>query len=100
MRYPPVVSLVSATVRARTQAAAMSDAAILLQRVRQVNVPGLEILGPAPAPLTKLRSEYRVQILLKGTGRRHMREALLAAVRSRPEIARRTVVDVDPVNVL
>jgi len=47
-----------------------------------------------------LRGEYRAQFLLKSTNRKGMREALLAALAARPEIARRTTVDVDPVSVL
>ena len=37
---------------------------------------GFAILGPAPAPLTKLRGEHRAQFFLKGTSRKAMREAL------------------------
>ena len=52
---------------------------------------GLRVLGPAPAPLGKLRGEYRAQLLLKGTNRRRMREALQAALAARPELQRRVV---------
>ena len=38
------------------------------------------MLGPAPAPLGKLRGEYRAQLLIKGTNRKRMREALQAAL--------------------
>ena len=58
------------------------------------------MLGPAPAPLGKLRGEYRAQLLVKGTRRRQMREALIAAIAARPDLARRAVVDIDPVSVL
>ena len=37
------------------------------------------ILGPAPAPLTKLRGEHRAQFFLKGTSRKAMREAIQLA---------------------
>jgi primosomal protein N' (replication factor Y) len=58
------------------------------------------VLGPAPAPLGRLRGEYRMQLLVKSTNRKLMRETLLAAIASRPDVARRTTVDVDPVSVL
>jgi primosomal protein N' (replication factor Y) len=61
---------------------------------------GLKVLGPAPAPIGKLRGEYRAQILVKGAHRKRMREALQAAIAARPELLRRVVVDVDPVSVL
>ena len=55
---------------------------------------------PAPAPLGRLRGEYRAQMLIKGTNRKRMREALTSVFAERPDLARRTVVDVDPVSVL
>ena len=60
----------------------------------------LHVLGPAPAPLGKLRGEYRAQLLIKGSSRRTMREALQRALASRTDLQRRVVVDVDPVAIL
>ena len=101
MRYPPAVSVINAIVRGRTFAAAMDDAADLAARMRQREEPGeFRVLGPAPAPLGKLRGEYRAQLLMKSPNRRKMREALQAAIAHRPELARRTTIDVDPLSVL
>ena len=102
MRYPPVVSLVNAVVRSRTFSGAMDDAADLVEKVRlcEGNGRDLRVLGPAPAPLGRLRGEYRAQLLIKGTNRRQIREALQAALGARPELQRRVVVDVDPLSVL
>jgi primosomal protein N' len=58
------------------------------------------VLGPAPAALSRIKDEYRAQFFLKGTQRRAMREALLAALAARPDLKRRTIVDVDPVTVI
>ena len=102
MRYPPLVALINIVVRSRTFAGAMDDAAGVAQTVRESDAERreLKVLGPAPPPLGRLRGEYRAQVLLKGANRRRMREALLAAIRGRPEVARRTTVDVDPLSVL
>ena len=102
MRYPPMVSLVNAVVRARTFSGAMDDAADLVQKLRASNGDrgDLRVLGPAPAPLGKLRGEYRVQFLIKGTNRKRIREALQSALASRPDLQRRVVVDIDPLSVL
>jgi primosomal protein N' (replication factor Y) len=102
MRYPPVVLLINTVVRSRTFSGAMDDAADLVRRVRQETAGSreLRVLGPAPAPLGRLRGEYRAQLLVKGTNRKQMREALLRALKARPDIQRRAVVDVDPLNVL
>lgn len=102
MRYPPTVSLINTIVRAKTFGGAMQDAAELVARLRAASAEGRQfrVLGPAPAPLGRLRGEYRVQFLVKGANRRQMREALMAVVASRPELSRRTTVDVDPLSVL
>jgi primosomal protein N' (replication factor Y) (superfamily II helicase) len=101
MRYPPAVSVINAIVRGRTYAGAMDDAADIVARMRQREEHGeFRVLGPAPAPLGKLRGEYRAQLLVKSPNRRKMREALQAVIADRPELARRTTIDVDPLSVL
>jgi primosomal protein N' (replication factor Y) (superfamily II helicase) len=58
------------------------------------------VLGPAPAPLGRLRGEHRAQIFIKGTQRTAMRKTLITLLDGRPELKRRTIVDVDPMTVL
>ena len=58
------------------------------------------VLGPAPAPLTKLRGEHRAQVFLKGWNRGDMRAAMREALTALPEVKRRAIVDVDPLSVL
>jgi primosomal protein N' len=58
------------------------------------------VLGPAQAPLSRLKGEHRAQFFVKGTHRTAMRESLVAVLDARPEIKRRTIVDVDPMSVL
>ena len=69
-------------------------------RRREAREP-VEILGPAPAPIARLRNRYRWQILLKGANR----PALLATARRAVALmprgrAARIHVDVDPYNML
>jgi primosomal protein N' (replication factor Y) len=99
MQYPPAVALVNAVVRGRTLHAAQRDAADLVQLVRRSGAP-YRVLGPAPAPLSRLKGEHRAQFFMKGSHRGPMRQALLAALAARPDIKRRTVVDIDPMSVL
>jgi primosomal protein N' (replication factor Y) (superfamily II helicase) len=101
MRYPPVVALINTIVRSRTPARAMEDAGDLVQRLRKAaRQRDFGVLGPAPAPLARLRGQYRAQFLMKGTSRNLMRESLLAALAARPDLQRQVMVDVDPLNVL
>jgi primosomal protein N' (replication factor Y) len=101
LRYPPFVALVNAVVRGRTFDEAMrlaQDLATALASRAQAGA--FVVLGPAPAPLTRLRGEHRVQIFLKGSRRESMRQAMRAALAALPDVRRRVVVDVDPLSVL
>jgi len=101
MRYPPALALVNAIVRGKTFEQAMRDAGDLAARlVTAAAASDFRVLGPAPAPLGKLRGEYRAQILVKGSHRPAMRQALLDAIAVAPDLARRVTVDVDPVTMM
>ena len=101
MRYPPVVALVNVVVRGRSFEEAMQTANALAMKLEPFAVTGnFKILGPAPAPLVRLRGEHRVQFFLKGARRADMRNALKTMLAEMPETRRKITVDVDPVNVL
>jgi primosomal protein N' (replication factor Y) len=101
MRYPPVLAMINIVVRGRTFDEAMGDAREITRRLEPAAAGGgFAILGPAPAPLGKLRGEHRVQFFLKGGKRATMREALKTVLAGFPEVRRRVSVDVDPLTVL
>ncbi|HWQ00327.1 MAG TPA: primosomal protein N', partial [Vicinamibacterales bacterium] len=99
MRYPPAVAMINVIVRGAALGDAMSLAADLAAAVRR-RARDFRVLGPAPAPLVRLRGEHRAQFFLKGTHRAAMRSALRAALDELPGAARRTTIDVDPLSVL
>ena len=98
MHYPPSLSMINVVVKGRTLDAAMRDAQSLADNVRQAKAG--QVLGPAPAAIAKVKDEFRAQFFIKGTRRKAMREAIVAAVAARPDLRRRTIVDVDPVSVI
>jgi primosomal protein N' (replication factor Y) len=101
MRYPPFFALINGVVRGRTFDDAMQQAREIVRRLEPATAAGrFTVLGPAPAPLARLRGEHRVQFLLKGMRRSDMRSALLQVVTAMPEIRRRLTIDVDPLSVL
>ena len=64
---------------------------------------GLKILGPAEAPVPKLKSEFRYQLLIKAVDRKRLNETLRELRRFTEE--RRwsptaLVIDVDPLTLL
>jgi primosomal protein N' (replication factor Y) len=101
MAYPPSGALLNLLVRARDPGAGAREADAIGRSLRE-SAPGqYRVLGPARAPLARLRGEHRFQILLKGR-RQAMRAAVLATLTARygssrwPGIA----IDVDPVSVM
>jgi primosomal protein N' (replication factor Y) len=101
MRYPPTVALVNVVVRGRTFEEAMGTANDAVHRLKPLMASGgFVLLGPAPAPLVRLRGEHRVQFFLKGARRAEMRNALKTMLTEMPDVRRRMTIDVDPLNVL
>jgi primosomal protein N' (replication factor Y) len=99
MHYPPVVGLINVVVKGKSLEQAMADAMDLASRVRRDDRHG-RVIGPAPAALSKVKDEYRVQFFIKGAQRRNLRRALERALADRPDLRRKVIVDVDPVSVM
>jgi primosomal protein N' (replication factor Y) len=97
MHYPPDTSLINVVVRAASLETAMRDAGDLAARVRQYGAG--QVLGPSPAAVARVKQSYRAQFFVKGRRRRAIREAVVAAIEARPDLKRRTIVDVDPASV-
>src|SRR6185312_3366578 len=91
MRYPPVVALINVVVKAKTRQGAMEDAGEIASALRLPGFDAFRVLGPAPAPLGRLKEEHRAQLFIKGTQRNAMRKALLTVLESRPELKRRAI---------
>jgi primosomal protein N' (replication factor Y) len=99
MHYPPATALINVFVKGRSLETAMAGALDLATRARQ-HQPHGRVIGPAPAALSKIKDEYRAQFFIKGTRRAAMRQAVERALDERPDLKRRTIVDVDPMSVI
>jgi primosomal protein N' (replication factor Y) len=101
MAYPPAAALLNLVLRSRDPRRGASDAEAVARRLKEWAAGHYRVLGPALAPLARLRQEHRFQILLKGQ-RRAMREAVQRALVERygevrwPGVA----VDVDPMSIM
>lgn len=60
----------------------------------------VEVLGPAAAPLARLRNRYRYRFLLRAKDRTQLRQALLVIARAPSHHKVRRVVDIDPQSML
>jgi primosomal protein N' (replication factor Y) (superfamily II helicase) len=104
MRYPPFVALINVLIRHSEFAKASSVAAELARLVKAADSENLlRVLGPAPAPLSRLKGEHRLQVLIKTRYRRQAREALDAAMLTLKESGvdlKMVNVEVDPVSLM
>ncbi len=107
LNYPPFSRLVQLRLEGPSAQEVQSKARLLGQRLRErqrqnsAALTTIEILGPAPAPIEKLRGRYRWQILLKANKRQPLLEFADQARHILPRSHRtRLYVDVDPYSML
>ena len=102
--YPPFASLMRTVVHAENEVAAKEAAELLARAARAVIPKGveIEILGPAPAPLAKLRGRYRFMLLAKGRDTAMLRRVALAQQDAAKRLSRNVAMALDarPVNML
>jgi len=100
MRYPPFSAMANVLVRSEKKEMAMrlsSELAILLTPPPEK----LRVMGPAEAPVARVKNEYRYQFLIKAASRTALNE-LLQRIRwfalERKWGATALVIDVDPLS--
>jgi primosomal protein N' (replication factor Y) len=99
--FPPFSRLILLQLCHRDEATASRQAELLVGQMKDVK--GVSVLGPAPAPLARLRKDYRYHILLKGKNPTELRAVLnkgLHYVQTTNPKGIRLIVDVDPQNVI
>ncbi|HEY4879841.1 MAG TPA: primosomal protein N' [Candidatus Acidoferrales bacterium] len=99
LHYPPFTALASILVRDRKIENAIRWSRALAEYFAPFENRGVKILGPAAAPLARLKKEYRFQFLLKSPQRSALSKALSGALdfcdaKEIPQTA--VIVDVDP----
>ncbi len=102
--YPPFGHMIRIVVRgASVEATEMVIDAIAkhLQQAADATGVRLRLLGPAPAPLAKLRGKHRYHMLLQSTDPQGLRAVVLQATANiEPPDDVQWVVDVDPLQML
>lgn len=96
---PPFGRLAALVVSGPNEAAARAAAVDLARRAPRV--PGLLVLGPAPAPLALVRGRYRFRLLVRGPRPRALNAVVAPWVAAaRPPAGVRIQVDIDPYDFL
>jgi primosomal protein N' (replication factor Y) len=101
--YPPYGHIVRIIVRSIDERAAADWAGHVVERLRQeaTALPLIRVLGPAPAPISRLRDRFRWHLQVHGpdgVGLRALVARATAGLRTPDDVA--WVIDVDPVDML
>jgi len=102
MRYPPFSAMANLLVRAGKQEDALRMSTELGHRLTPAP-EDMKIMGPAEAPVVRLKAEYRYQLLIKSGSRKALNALLNAArdfTRERKWPATALVIDVDPLTLI
>jgi primosomal protein N' (replication factor Y) (superfamily II helicase) len=101
LHYPPFAALANLIVRDRRIENAIRWSRLLAKYFAPFENRGVKILGPAAAPLSKLRREYRFQFVLKSPQRSALSSVLsgcldFSAKNEIPDAG--VIIDVDPIS--
>ncbi|HXT63200.1 MAG TPA: primosomal protein N' [Pyrinomonadaceae bacterium] len=103
-QYPPFVALALLLTRHTD----VNRAHEIAQQVRKALVEAdtqrsCRILGPAPAPLARLRNEFRFHVLLKSRSRKQMRDVIdraLTMLEGAGQDLRHVSLEIDPISMM
>ncbi|MBI2615114.1 MAG: hypothetical protein HYW52_05475 [Gemmatimonadetes bacterium] len=106
--YPPHVALANVVIsgtREQAVARGAAEAAQWLRGLVEARRAPVEVVGPAPAPLARIKQRWRWHLVLRSPDRRWVGRLLRYAARRAPHAGRgggpvRVVFDRDPVSLL
>ena len=107
LTYPPFSHFARILLKGTSDSSTMKSAdelTSILNAFQEAHFPDLEVMGPAPAPLARIKNYYRWQILLKAVDPVHIKELVkMAFTRLPSQITKDEVavtVDMDPMSIL
>lgn len=103
--YPPFARLINLTISHEEEDRAIELARRLGGKLKERGLKHerrapMQFVGPAPAPLARLRKQWRYHLLLKGERIDQLRDALLGALEALGDDAAHVTVDVDPLDMM
>ncbi|MBU0481643.1 MAG: primosomal protein N' [Proteobacteria bacterium] len=105
LKFPPFSRLINLRIEGQNEEAVRRTAKNIAMQARKLggrNQP-IDVLGPAPAPLSRLHGRHRWQVLLKGSSFKELHalcNALLERSAGLTKTGVKLSVDVDPENML
>ncbi len=103
MRYPPFSALANVLVRSNNLDDAMNWSGMIGNWLEKTPREGIRAMGPAAAPLSRLKTEYRYHFVLKSSSRAKLNallRAMLAHAVAQKIPRTNVIVDVDALSLL
>jgi primosomal protein N' (replication factor Y) len=100
LSYPPFSRIALVRFDSLDEARARAEAQRIAALARRTSTGGVDIVGPAPAPIARLRNRWRYRFMVRAKERPLLRKVLLAVARTKPDPKVHIAIDVDPVNML
>ncbi len=103
LRYPPFHHLIKIVVSGEDEREVIQRMQNIMERAKQNAEKGLislELLGPAPAPLGRIKSLFRWQLFLKGPDRKLLHTVLTDTIDESAFGSGGLSIDVDPISML
>jgi primosomal protein N' (replication factor Y) (superfamily II helicase) len=100
MHYPPYSAIANVLIRSEKLDEALTWSGELGRWFEKTRHEGIRVLGPAAAPITRLKRDYRYHFILKSPSRERMNtllRAMLAETTARKIPRTQVIVDVDAV---
>ncbi|MGA2203130.1 MAG: primosomal protein N' [Terriglobales bacterium] len=100
MHYPPYSAIANVLIRSENLDDALTWSGELGRWFEKTRHEGIRVLGPAAAPITRLKRDYRYHFILKSPSREKMNvllRAMLAEAAARKIPRTQVIVDVDAV---
>jgi len=104
MHYPPFTALINVLIHDKDYDRANGTALAFARELREAGKESsMRVLGPAPAAISRIKGEYRFQVLIKARSRARARAALDVAmdrVAADGHSLRSISIEVDPMNLM
>ncbi len=101
--YPPLSHAATILLRGEVEAEVIQTANHLLEQLEAFKAdrfPSVEIRGPVPAPLAKIKNKFRWHFQLRSEDVEELRELIRCAVSATSPTNIDLIVDIDPISVL
>ncbi len=103
LNFPPAAHMAAVHFRATSEMVASAAAEAFVNKIKPLLEPGVELFGPMPPPIAKVRNQYRYQLMIRGGSILRLGQTLRPLVTGATAFRHEDVeihVDIDPQSLL